>query len=481
VKRSVAEQLSAAMTASYFARWLWGLIVPAVRDNSGATATMLAIALPGLIGIGALGAETGVWFTIKLQNQSAADSAVISAAYEVIAGKTDLTGDLTAAADEAARRNGYKGSIPAVVSPYNDGIVTNGVAVMLQQSQGPLLAAMFLSSVTIANRAVAVIEELGSPCILALNASGTDVEVAGLVKLGMPNCAVAANSISSTAIDLGASTSSIAAATLVTAGEVSLNGTPIDPASPPPEFVLSSPALIGAPTVSDPYASILTHSFLTSGMPKTRHCLSSTVHGVQVYRGNCIIAGSSLTQPGIKLTAGTQISGGWSILTGQIVDLSPGTYWVTGDLSLQPGAVLGCSTCDNVKGTGVTVILAAQTNKIGALSMAGNVALNLNAPRSGQFAGLVIVQDSNNLPHGTTYTSNRSIIGGRPGGSLNGLVYFPNSSLTFHSDPSSTGPKCLVLVSGAVRIDASSSLDTAGCVAAGLINMPAISKVALAE
>jgi hypothetical protein len=81
----------------------------------------------------------------------------------------------------------------------------------------------------------------------------------------------------------------------------------------------------------------------------------------------------------------------------------------------------------------------------------------------------------------STYTSNRSIIGGRPGGSLNGLVYFPNSSLTFHSDPSSTGPKCLVLVGGAVKFDASSSLDTAGCVAAGLTHMPAISKVALAE
>src|SRR5439155_7152880 len=142
-KGSAAEQLSAAMTASSdFARWLCGVIVPALRDKTGATATMLAIALPGLIGIGALGAETGVWFTIKLQNQSAADSAAISAAYEVIAGKTDATGELTAAAGEAARRNGFKGRVPAVVNPYSDGIVNNGVAVTLQQFQGALLAAM---------------------------------------------------------------------------------------------------------------------------------------------------------------------------------------------------------------------------------------------------------------------------------------------------------------------------------------------------
>src|SRR5207248_3274353 len=103
------------------------------RDQTGATARIVAITLPCLIGMSALGVETGIWFTVKLQNQSAADSAAISAAYEVIAGKTDATGELTAAAGEAARRNGFKGRVPAVVSPYSDGIVNNGVAVTPQQ------------------------------------------------------------------------------------------------------------------------------------------------------------------------------------------------------------------------------------------------------------------------------------------------------------------------------------------------------------
>src|SRR5437762_12933656 len=101
------------------------------RDRTGATATIVAIALPGLIGMSALGVETGVWFAIKLQNQSAADAAGISAAYEVIAGKSNVSGELTAAADEAARRNRYKGGVPAVVTPFSDGIVTNGIAVTL--------------------------------------------------------------------------------------------------------------------------------------------------------------------------------------------------------------------------------------------------------------------------------------------------------------------------------------------------------------
>ena len=100
-----------------FVRSISGAIARTFRDRTGATAAVVAIALPGLIGMGAVGAETGVWLALKLQNQAAADSAAIAAAYEVIAGKTDVAGELTAAADQAARKNGYKGSAPLVVYP----------------------------------------------------------------------------------------------------------------------------------------------------------------------------------------------------------------------------------------------------------------------------------------------------------------------------------------------------------------------------
>ena len=102
--------------------------------------------------------------------------------------------------------------------------------------------------------------------------------------------------------------------------------------------------------------------------------------------------------------------------------------------------MLKCSTCDNVAGTGVTIILTTQTNKIGALSIASGALLDLNAPSSGRFAGLVLIQDSNAIPTGTSYTSRHSRIGGRKGATLNRLIYFPSSSLSFHGKPSDTGP-----------------------------------------
>ena len=173
----------------YLARSLSSAIAWILHDDRGISGTVVTIALPGLIGFGALGVETGLWYTIKFRNQSAADAAAISAAYEVLAGKTDVTGDLTPAASEAATQNGYTGTTPAaVIYPYSDSLVSNGVAVALEQTQGTFLASMFLSGVKIATKSVAVIEVLENPCILALGTSGRGVEISDLSGIDMPEC-----------------------------------------------------------------------------------------------------------------------------------------------------------------------------------------------------------------------------------------------------------------------------------------------------
>jgi hypothetical protein len=325
-----------------------------------------------------------------------------------------------------------------------------------------MLAAMYLPSINISNKAVAVIETLDNPCILALGRSGTDVEIAASTALDMSICSIAANSSDTAAIELDASTSSIVAATLVAAGEVSMQLIPINPAAPPPELSLASSARIGAPLVADPYAGTLTHTFLTSGMPATGHCKRTTSGSLIVYKtGNCVI-------PGL------------TIKTGKTVDLAPGTYWITGNLTVAAGGLIECSKCNNANGIGVTIILPAYSGKIGAASVT-NALFNLNAPEEGQFAGIVMAQDANGLPPGTTYLSSNSSITGAAGATLNGLVYFPNSSLTFHANPSASGPKCLLLVINWLNIDQNSSLDSTGCAMAGLANLPAVSTVALAE
>src|SRR5262249_38457736 len=216
--------------------------------------------------------ETGMWYATKVQNQSAADAAAISAGYEVIAGKSDIIGDLLPAATQAAEQNGSRGIIPSISYPYSDTIVSNGIAVTLQQTQGVLLAAPFLPEVTITNKAVATITPLDHPCILTLGTTNTDVEISPSTRLNMPNCGIVANSTARTAVTLNGPTSLVAASTIVTAGALSLQRTPVDPRALPPQFSLTSLPRIGAPIMNNPYADTLTHAFLTARMPVTGTC-----------------------------------------------------------------------------------------------------------------------------------------------------------------------------------------------------------------
>jgi len=410
-------------------------------DVSGASATMVAIALPVLIGFATLGAETGLWYAIKRQNQSAADAAAISAAYEVIAGKTDPATELTPAASEAAAQNGYSGSPPLVVHPYTDSVVKNGIAVTLQQTQPGLLASLFLPSVTIVTTAVAAIKVLDNPCILALATTGTGADIRASVSLDAPNCSIAANSKSISSIAVESTVRLVTATTLVARGEISFAGAPIDPAAPPSQFALASRPLIGAPSVPDPYAARLTHAFLTTGMPP--QCAS-----------------------GPPYPANSQICGDLAIAGA--LNLAPGTYWITdGSLRLQPNALLTCSSC--------TVIFTSMNSSggaVGNVQIPNGAAVTLQAPHSGIFTGLLMIQDPFVVPAAA------SVFEGADNMKLTGLLYFPAGTVEFNGNPN---PSCTVLMAKQLIIDGDSGFNTLGCQTAGLGRLPNVRTVALAE
>jgi hypothetical protein len=195
------------------------------RDKRGVTLALVAASMSALIGFASLGAETGLWYAIKRQNQSAADAGAISAAYDIIydlaSGVTPTSGNLTPVASQAAAQNGYTGATPVVTYPYSDAIVSSGVAVTLQTAEPTSLAALFLPSVAIATQAVARIVTLDSPCILALNPTTSNaINLQGSVTVNAPTCSAVADSNSSSAIHIQGS-ASITAATLVTPGNIS--------------------------------------------------------------------------------------------------------------------------------------------------------------------------------------------------------------------------------------------------------------------
>ncbi len=432
-------------------------ILRSLRDNRGAAATIVAVALPVLIGFETLGVETGLWYMIKRQSQSAADAAAVAAVHEIIAGRTDVAGELTLAANSAAAQNGYTGTAPELVYPYNDAIVANGVAVALQRSQ-KVFGSSFLPDVTIASRAVAVLRVLDDVCVLALSSTGAGVEVDSASHLQAPGCAVAANSTSQNAINIRNHSGALIAATLATPGEISLQGSPIDPAAPPSAFGPTPRMLIGATSIPDPYANMSAHAFLSSQIPATDAAINS------------LLTGAMTLIPG-------HYSGGISVGTNASVDLRPGVYYVTeGDFSIAAGATVTCTTCG---ASGVTIVLTSATagpGSIGSVRIAKGATVTLRAPNSGTFSGLLFIQDQLATSNGGATPD--SVLAGGSSMNLTGLLYFPTTEVRFEGNPGAT---CTLLIASRVVIDGAAGFAASGCVGAGLSSVPPIYTAALVE
>jgi hypothetical protein len=485
-----------------------------LRETGGATLPLVALSLSALIGFTGLGVETGLWYAMKRQNQSAADVAALSGALELLAGKAYP--DICGFAKRDATRNGFTflsftcpTSTPACTSPSSGQMCANNppqlganagnnnaVEVILAQQQNALFASLYLANVTIDTRAVAVISILDQTCLLALDSNAADhktLKIQGNSTINMPNCSIADNNPNSDAIFLQGTAATFTADTLVSAGGLGSTGNPT--------FNLNTPAKTYATPVADPYASgscttlCLTHSFLTTGPPAmpTTNCSTTTtpvtIGGVtwSKYSGSCTLtqSGSVLNQNNIILSANTRISGGLQIKS-QTIDLSPGTYWIdNGDLQLGPGggtSLLECTTCNGTN-LGVTIIFTTTgaPNKIGTVTMQSTSAQigHLNAPNSGTFAGLLFVQDT---IAGANYTTSGTLEGG-PSAALvgDGLVYLPHTNLDFQGTPQLGTNGCLIVIANQVNVVGDSTLSSTGCTSGGLNTTPTVKTVSLKE
>jgi hypothetical protein len=455
-----------------------------VHNDRGTIMVLVAIALPVLLGFVGLGVEAGLWYTIKRHNQSAADVAALSGAFEVLEQQPYSYPDVCGFAQRDAARSGFvfasytcPNASPGCTNPAPSQMCANNppvlgpnagkqnyVEVILAQQQNTFFASLFLPNVTINTRAVATVSVLDNSCLLALDPTASNaIFVKGNPTLNMPNCSLVADSNSPSAIHFQGS-ASVTADTLVSHGGVTQTGGTAS-------ITLNYPAETYAPIVPDPYASTLTHAFLTTGMPTT-----------------CTTPNPPPTQTTTTYAANSVFCGGLSIKNAT-VNLSPGTYWIAdGDLVLDSNGILECTACVP-GGAGVTIILTtakASGGTVGTVTGQANATVgnpptapNFNAPGSGPFKDLLIIQDSNGLPAGTTFTSTTSQFQGGPSTVLDGLIYFPKSHMTFNGNPSVGTSGCLLVVTDTITLSGNSQVNSTGC--SGPATPPTVKTVTLTE
>jgi len=131
------------------------------------------------------------------------------------------------------------------------------------------------------------------------------------------------------------------------------------------------------------------------------------------------------------------------------VHFDPGVYYIDGgEFSAGSQAV--------ISGSGVTFILTSNNatsnpGSIATIDMNGGASVNLTAPTSGTYSGVLFYQDRRALD------TNDNKINGNSGSKLEGAIYMPGQSLTFNGT-SGMNTECLQLVSRRVGFSGNTNI-----------------------
>ncbi|MEN3791607.1 pilus assembly protein TadG-related protein [Fulvimarina sp. MAC3] len=411
-------------------------------EDGGSTSVITAVLVPMLVaGIG-FGVETGLWYAEQRGLQHAADVAVHAAALRKNSGADAES--MRAAAGYIAAQTGFPIAdnalllnAPAATGP-NAGDPST-VELRVSTTQTRLFSAILDADPIVLNaRAVARIEQQSNACILALakTAPGA-VSVGGSTDVALEGCDIASNSNASDSINMfGEALLSTGCMQTVGRAATTTNLTLTDCPKVREE----------AAPVSDPYRSVAepaaqgTCSNAKVGKPNRSTTLIPTENhpsGLKVMR---FCSGLSLGGP---------------------VTLEPGLYIVeNGDVTMSGGA--------SITGTGVTIYLT----KNASMKLSGNGEINLSAPTSGPYSGLLFFggRDQTGVGHK---------IAGTTGSVIQGAVYLPASDVEYRGN-SAHSDACTQIIANTIDFNGNSSLG-AKCEAAGGRNIVSMAAITIIE
>ena len=360
-----------------------------------------AVCLPLLVGAAGLAVDTTQWTYWRRQLRREADSAALAGAFA----KAQSKDPVVAANSDLSRTNTILLSGPADIhsAPTAGAFIGNSqaVRVSLTTSQRlPFSGSFMLATPAISASATAAVVSNGDYCALALSptTASAGIKMQGSASLNF-GCGLATNSQAANAVTAGGSSSitatPVSAVGGLTASSNYVGGTQLLP------YSLPQP---------DPFANLPT--------PSPSSCQSQVTVGPNT---------TQTLSPGCY--SGMNLKG--------TVTLNPGTYYIDGgSFSVGSQAI--------VAGDGVTIILtsssaASSPSLIATLNVNGGATLQLTAPTSGTYKGILFYQDRRALDSGA------DTLNGNASSKLQGALYFPSQELDF-SGTSGMTTDCLQLV-----------------------------------
>lgn len=353
-----------------------------IKDESGQFAVISAVlAVPLMVCVG-IAVDSSILNKDKGHLQAALDSAALAAvtpANLTVNERTDFAAEVF--------KNNYQGheNVLLKIKASNSRVDIEGTL----DRRTLLMGLTGQDRLTVRNHAAAVKTTEDVICVMTLN----DTQEGSLTiekdaELFAPNCSIQVNSSHERAL---MSTGTYAPSTK----KICVNGSVTGNLGPDVQANCSKR--------SDPYKNMEAH------VPASNNECDFgpiSIFKVSSYR-EVIDAGekNSVRKPGVYCNG--------LHLHGSNVTLEPGVYTMhNGPLTIGDGA--------NVKGEGVTFVFTGNTS---TLYTNGNFNLDLTAPKSGKYAGLLFFQDKNSSP------DEIAIIKGGANIKLNGTTYFPTQDL----------------------------------------------------
>lgn len=385
-----------------------------VLDRSGSVAVVMALVLPLVVGMVTMGVETGLWFAAKRELQSAADGGALSGAFEVQA-QTGTAAIVQAANRDALRNARTANPVPTIevnTPPLAGRYLgdARSVEVIVRQPQTLLFAKMFLGSLGVTARAVGRAGSPGDYCVIALEAAAaSSAEFTGSAHIDLGNCGIAANSSHEQALEVSGSAEVRALfAEMVGGYRVSGSGS-----------LLVDEVITGSSAIDDPYAD------LDIGTP-------GACSGVTKYQGAATISPQTWC-------------GGISFEANADVTFQPGVYYVKGgEFKVNGNATL--------RGSGVTIVLTDYAGDWARITINGGADVELSAPTSGPFSGVLFYQDRN------APTSGSHSFNGGATMELTGVIYIPRQEIKFSGGNENAGG-CTRLIGRLVTFTGNADID----------------------
>jgi Putative Flp pilus-assembly TadE/G-like len=396
------------------------------RNQAGQVLISTALAMVVLLGFAGLAVDMGVLRYQRRVQQNAADAAAIAGA---------TAADFQAGALNAAAANGFTDNTAGGlcgVPPTNLAVGSVNVGVCAPPIAGPhagqpgppsqpgyvevyvsagqptfFMRILGVNVKTITARSVASNRSTGTNgapygCMYAIGSPGNPVQgmnVQGGATLSAPSCGIVDNGDYTSSGAIAASSFGVSGAN--NGGEGSVTCT--SGASTCPSF--------NSPAAADPLAGPLANY-----TPPCSPCSGGT--------DISITGGGNFSGVGVGYANGTYtvIPGTYDAISiattgGENVVFSAGSYVING------GGGLSVTGNPNISGGDVSFYFTGPAT----INITGTPTLNLTAPATGQYAGLLMWQDAADTANPSLSANN--------GSQLNGILYFPSDQLTFAANP----------------------------------------------